>query len=129
MHDRTVTLLAGAGFAYPSIDHPDWTTYVNVSERTAGINHGSDLVYPDIVVSNSMMKIVMVVQVVSKATVSMDDVNLWKACSSLSESFYLFVPMETRAKVFQVLNFHRLPFRALGLYAYGSDDRLLIKID
>ena len=129
VHDRTVALLAGTKFAYPSDVHPDWTTHANVPERTTGISHGPDLVFPDIVVSDSRMQIVRVVQVVSKAIVDVDDVNFWKACSSLSDAFYLFVPREARAKILQVLNFHRIPFRGLGLYAYGSGDRLLIQID
>ena len=128
-HDHTVALLAGSRFAYPSDEHPDWTTHMNVPERTAGINHGMGLVYPDIIVSNSRMEIVRVVQVVSKMTMNMDDVNLWKVCSSLSDAFFLFVRIETRAKVLQVLNFHRIPFRGLGLYAYDSHSRFLSKVD
>jgi hypothetical protein len=128
-HDRTVTLLAGTRFAYPSDEHPDWTTHVNVPERTTGISRGTDLVYPDIVVSGSRTEIARIVQVESKMTVDMDDVDMWKACSSLSDSFYLFVRIEARVKVLQVLNFHRIPYRGLGLYAYDSNDHLLVKID
>jgi hypothetical protein len=129
IHDRTVALLAGAKFAYPSEEHPDWTTHVNVPERTMGIQHGSELIYPDLFVSSSRMEIARVVEVVSKMIVSVDDVNRWKACSSLSDAFYLFIPIETRAKLLQVLSFHRIPCRGLGLYAYDSRDQLLIKID
>jgi hypothetical protein len=128
-HDHTVALLAGARFAYPSYEHPDWTTYVNVPERTTGIRHGTDLVYPDIVVSDPSMQIVRIVQVESKMTVEMDDVDLWRTFSSLSQAFYLFARIETRAKVLQVLNFHRIPYKGLGLYAYDSQDCLLVKID
>jgi hypothetical protein len=36
-HDHTVALLAGDRFTYPNDEHPDWTTYVNVPERTTGL--------------------------------------------------------------------------------------------
>jgi len=57
----------------------------------------------------------------------MDEMNVWKAHSSLSDAFYLFVRIEARAKVLRILNFHRTSFKGLGLYAYDSYDHLLVK--
>ena len=128
-HDRTVALIAATKFNYPSGEHPDWTTYVNVPKRARGIQHESELVYPDLVVVNSKMEIVRVVEVESRTIVDRDNLQLWKICSSCCRAFYLFVPLDTRARVLQMLNFHRIPYRTLALYAYDSQGRLLIDND
>jgi hypothetical protein len=128
-HDRTVALVAGSRFSYPNDEHPDWTTYVNVPERTTGIQYQSELVYPDLVVISSKMEIVKVAEVESKTIVNTDDVRRWKIYSSFCRAFYLYVPIDTRARVLQVLNFHRIPYRTLGLYAYDSQGRLLVNND
>lgn len=128
-HNRTVALLAGSRFSYPDDEHPDWTTYANVPERTTAIRHESEFVYPDLVVVSAKMEIVKVVEVESKMVVGMDDLRLWKIYSSISRAFYLYVPLDTRARVLQVLSFHRIPYKALCLYAYDSHGRLLVDND
>jgi len=128
-HDHTVALLAGSRFAYPDDEHPNWTTYVNVPERTTGLQHESGLVYPDLVVVGAKMEVVKIVEVESRMAVGGDDLRLWKAYSSMCEAFYLYVPLETRAKVLKILNFHRIRYRALYLYAYDSEGRLLVDGD
>ena len=128
-HNRTVALLAGSRFAYPDCDHPDWTTYANVPERTTGIQHESELVYPDLVVTSPKMGVVKIVEVESKMVVDREDLRLWKIYSSLSPAFYLYVPLDTRANVVKVLNFHHVHYKGLCLYAYDSQGRLLVDND
>ena len=128
-HNRTVALVAGSKFSYPNDEHPDWTTYVNVPEHTTGIQHESELVYPDVVVVSSNMEIVRVAEVESKMVVDAEDVRRWKVYASLCQAFYLYVPIDARARVLQVLNFNRIPCKMLGLYAYDSQGRLLVDND
>jgi len=128
-HDSTVLLLAGSRFAYPDEEHPDWTTHANVPERTKGIQHESELVYPDLAVVSTKMEVVKVVEVQSRMAVDQEDLRLWRIYSSLSRAFYLYIPLQTRARVLQVLNFHRIHYKALYLYAYDSGGRLLVEGD
>ena len=124
-----MALIAESRFCYPDEEHPDWTTRCNVPDRASGIPHDPENVYPDLVVLNSKMEVVKIIEIESKRDLNVDDVNRWKTYASLCPAFYLYVPLETRSKVIQVLNFHRIPYKMLGLYAYDSQGRLLVDND
>jgi hypothetical protein len=128
-HNRTVALIAESRFSYPDEEHPDWTTYVNVHEHTSGIQYDSELVYPDLIVVSSKMEVVKIAEVQSKMVVDLADVQRWKICCSLCQAFYLYIPLEIRSKTLQVLNFHRIPYKSLGLYGYDTQGRLLVNND
>ena len=124
-----MALIAESRFRYPNEEHPDWTTHSNVPDGACGIPHDPESAYPDLVVLNSKMEVVKIIEIESKRDLSVDDVNRWKTYASLSPAFYLYVPLETRSKAIQVLNFHRIPYKMLGLYAYDSQGRLLVDND
>jgi hypothetical protein len=127
-HDRLVTEVARLRFPYPSPEHPSHVTYTNEPTQRIGVNTGSSVVYPDIVVvdSSASNHVVMMGEVEMEATINQDHVRQWKTYSALKPPFFLFVPSHLVQETRRLLALNGV--KPAGIRSYFSDpqDNLLI---
>jgi NAD-dependent dihydropyrimidine dehydrogenase PreA subunit len=95
--ERAVEALAQTRFAFPTMQHPDYRTHVNVPEATLALEFGGGggvKVFPDILVVQYPGNYpVMVAQVETRETVSRDQAErVWKQLESDEAPLYIYVP-------------------------------------
>lgn len=96
LQQKAVESLAATRFGFPTIEHPDYRTYVNVPEPTMALEFGGggQKVYPDIVVVQYPGNYpVMVAQIETGETVTRDQaVRVWKQLETEQAPLYVYVP-------------------------------------
>jgi hypothetical protein len=114
---ETITLVARQRFPFPSVEHPDFKTYVNQPDHSVGIRAGNDLLFPDIVVMNSSTtEVEMLAEVETARTLRQDDtIEKWRAFTGAGP-LYLFVPMSQLERARALLK--PLSLRLAGLRVY-----------
>ncbi len=95
--ERAVKALAESRFAFPTMDHPDFRTHVNVPNPQLALEFGGgggEKVYPDILVVQYPGNYpVMVAQVETGETVTRDQAKrVWKQLESEEAPLYIYVP-------------------------------------
>ena len=120
-HDRAVTEVARQRFAYPTFDYPTHVTYTNEPVQRLGVNAGSSIVYPDIVVVDAAVsnRLTLVAEVETEATIDQDQVQQWKTYSGLNVPFFLYVPIRLVQETQRLLASNGV--NLTGLRSYHDD--------
>ncbi len=96
LQQKAVESLAATRFGFPTVEHPDYRTYVNVPTPTMALEFGGGgtKVYPDILVLQYPGNYpVMVAQVETGETVTRDQaVRVWKQLETEQAPLYIYVP-------------------------------------
>jgi hypothetical protein len=95
--ERAVEALAQTRFAFPTMQHPDYRTHLNVPEATMALEFGGGggvKVFPDILVVRYPGNYpVMVAQVETRETVSREQAeHVWKHLENDEAPLYIYVP-------------------------------------
>lgn len=95
--ERAVKALAETRFAFPTMDHPDYRTHVNVPNPELALEFGGgggEKVYPDILVVQYPGNYpVMVAQVETGETVTREQAKrVWKQLESEEAPLFIYVP-------------------------------------
>jgi NAD-dependent dihydropyrimidine dehydrogenase PreA subunit len=95
--ERAVEALAQSRFAFPTMQHPDYRTHLNVPEATMALEFGGGggvKAFPDILVVRYPGNYpVMVAQVETRETVTRDQAeHVWKQLENEEAPLYIYVP-------------------------------------
>jgi hypothetical protein len=126
LHDRVASLVASQRLPYPDSDHPTWKTYLNEPEQTMGLGQ-TNPVYPDmIVVDTSKNQAVILGEVETEDTVTVEHSSQWADYSSKCNTLYLYVPYASVATAKEIILRSGIKIAGLRSYYFDQHGSLII---
>lgn len=136
LRNRIIRIIAATRF--PFIDQVDWgegyITIVNDEVKRKGIETGTEIIYPSIVITRSDGRIQEIGEVEFEDGVSVANVPNWRLFSDSAgkgrfvKKFFLYVPEGVEEKAIKLLENNNIEFSGLRVYAVKNGNLIITPI-
>jgi hypothetical protein len=127
-----------AATRYPFVDQEDWgegyITIVNDEMKRKGIETGTEIVYPSIVITHADGRIQEIGEVENEDGVNVANVPKWRLFSDSAgkgrfvKKFFLYVPEGVEEKAVKLLENNNIEFSGVRAYALNNGNLVITPI-
>jgi hypothetical protein len=136
LKNRIIRIIAMTRF--PFVDQEDWgegyITIINDEMKRRGIETGTEIVYPSIVITHSDGRIQEIGEVESENGVNVANVPKWRLFSDSAgngrfvKKFFLYVPEGVEDKAVKLLENNNIEFSGVRTYAVKNGNLVITPI-
>ena len=136
LKNRIIRIIAAT--RYPFIDQEDWgegyITIVNDEMKRKGIETGTEIVYPSIVITHADGRIQEIGEVENEDGVNVANVPKWRLFSDSAgkgrfvKKFFLYVPEGVEEKAVKLLENNNIEFSGVRAYALNNGNLVITPI-
>ena len=136
LKNRIIKIIASTRF--PFVDQEDWgegyITIVNDEIKRKGIETGTEIVYPSIVITHADGRIQEIGEVEKEEGVNVTNVPIWRLFSDSAgkgrfvKKFFLYVPEGVEEKAVKLLENNNIEFSGVRTYAVKNGNLVITPI-
>jgi hypothetical protein len=136
LKNRIIRIIAAT--RYPFVDQEDWgegyITIVNDEMKRKGIETGTEIVYPSIVITHADGRIQEIGEVENEDSVNVANVPKWRLFSDSAgkgrfvKKFFLYVPEGVEEKAVKLLENNNIEFSGVRVYALNNGNLVITPI-
>jgi hypothetical protein len=136
IRNRIIRIIAATRF--PFVDQEDWgegyITIINDEVKRRGIETGTEIIYPSIVITQSDGRIQEIGEVETEKDVNVANVPKWRLFSDSAgkgrfvKKFFLYVPEGAEEKAVKLLENNNIEFSGVRTYAVKNGNLIITPI-